>query len=225
MHILLTDILTCPRCGPSFGLILLADEVADRRVRTGRLGCANCREQYPVRDGVVLVGTVGGSGDEGLPESGGPEAGDDEMSGRPGGGSEVAHRLAALMGVTEGPGYLLLAGPAGVHAAGIADLVPGVEVVAANAPMLTASSTGDGGVSHVRVSGPTLPFGSSRMAGVVLSGAAADEYLEEGLRVLGPLGRLVLEPAPAAAGERIEAAGLHILAHADETLVAGRLKG
>ncbi len=30
MHLLLTDRLTCPRCGPDHGLILLAREIVDR---------------------------------------------------------------------------------------------------------------------------------------------------------------------------------------------------
>ena len=35
MQLLLTDRLSCPRCGPGFGLILLADRLADRaRVST-----------------------------------------------------------------------------------------------------------------------------------------------------------------------------------------------
>ena len=52
MHIVLTDVLTCPRCGPSFPLILLANRVENRRVLDGVLGCANCREKYPVQDGL-----------------------------------------------------------------------------------------------------------------------------------------------------------------------------
>lgn len=51
MQLLLTDRLTCPRCGPTFGLILLADRMSDRRVRDGRLGCPNCRDSFPIVDG------------------------------------------------------------------------------------------------------------------------------------------------------------------------------
>lgn len=51
MHLLLTDILSCPRCGPEFGLILLADRIEARRVLAGILGCANCRSKYPIREG------------------------------------------------------------------------------------------------------------------------------------------------------------------------------
>ena len=50
MYILLTDALTCPRCGPDFGLLVLADRMAERRVIEGALGCANCRSSYPIRN-------------------------------------------------------------------------------------------------------------------------------------------------------------------------------
>ncbi len=47
----LVDHLVCPRCGPPFGLVLLAHDVRDRRVRRGEFGCPNCRDRFPVEDG------------------------------------------------------------------------------------------------------------------------------------------------------------------------------
>src|SRR5690606_14639323 len=49
-----------------------------------------------------------------------------------GGGAEdaAALRLAALLGVTEGPGFVLVAGPGAELGAGVAALVEGIEVVA-----------------------------------------------------------------------------------------------
>ncbi|HWK89996.1 MAG TPA: Trm112 family protein, partial [Longimicrobium sp.] len=63
MHILLTDLLTCPRCGPEHGLVLLADRIEERRVVRGRLGCPNCRETYPVA-GTVADLRVAGAGND-----------------------------------------------------------------------------------------------------------------------------------------------------------------
>ena len=57
MHLALTDRMICPRCGPGFGLILLAHEVRDRRILEGDLGCPNCRDQYPVRKGFADLET------------------------------------------------------------------------------------------------------------------------------------------------------------------------
>lgn len=59
------------------------------------------------------------------------------------------------------------------------------------------------------------------MRGVVLSGSEAGR-LEEGARVVAPGGRLVVEPAPSDARERLEAAGLRVLAAEGGTVVAGR---
>ncbi|MEJ2678028.1 MAG: hypothetical protein P8174_03010, partial [Gemmatimonadota bacterium] len=96
MHILLTDILSCPRCGPEHGLVLMAERVEDRRVREGVLGCANCRERYAVHGGLVDLRVAG---QEVLGR-------DSEAESVPDGAEEPeeAVRLAALMGVTEGSG-------------------------------------------------------------------------------------------------------------------------
>jgi uncharacterized protein YbaR (Trm112 family) len=244
MHILLTDILTCPRCGPAFGLILLAEQTAGRRVLEGVLGCANCRERYPVRDGAIFFAgaprNAGGTADAGdaadaadAADAGGAGgAGGADPAGRGAAGDrdqalqdEQAVRLAALMGVTGGRGYVLLTGPAAAHARALAALLEGVEVVTAvlagPEPAAPAARLADAGVSPMTVAA-RLPLASGRVAGVVLSGAAADTLLEEGARVTAPLGRLVLDGAPADAAERLRAAGLRVLLHEADTVLAGR---
>src|SRR4051794_6449637 len=118
MHILLTDLLTCPRCGPEFGLVLLAERVEERRVREGRLGCPNCREQYPVRAGVA---------DLRLP--GAPDADAAAVSSSAADADEAV-RLAALLGLAEASGTVLLAGDAAAQAGAMAALLGQVEVVA-----------------------------------------------------------------------------------------------
>jgi hypothetical protein len=67
-----------------------------------------------------------------------------------------------------------------------------------------------------------LPLATGRIAGVALTGGAADALLEEGARVLSPVGRLVLEPAPADAAARLTALRLRVLARDRGTLVAAR---
>lgn len=201
MYILLTDILTCPRCGPDFGLILLADRIEERRVLAGRLGCANCREQYAIEDG---YGTFGGGW---------------TTTAAAGDGGGAAMQLAALLGVTEGPGFLLLVGDAAAHAAAVADLVPGIEVIAASD---TARAWDErAGVSRIGVA-QRLPFPGRRLRGIALAGDAADRLLEEAARALAPLARLVLQDAPADAAGRIAAQGLKVLAQQEDTLVAVR---
>jgi uncharacterized protein YbaR (Trm112 family) len=224
MHIVLTDILTCPRCGPAFGLILLAHRIENRRVLDGVLGCANCREQYPV---------AGGAGHFGAE----PRLPDPARSTEQGAdGSASAMRLGALLGVTEGPAFVLLAGPSAAVAPALATLIEALEVVvvsgvgtsgggasAAERPPPHGPATDPTpGVTLLGVAGAALPLASGKLAAVGLSGEAADVLLEEGVRVLSPVGRLVLEDAPADAEERLRAQGLRALAREADTIVAVR---
>lgn len=213
MHILMTDVLVCPRCGPAFGLILLADRIVERRVLEGRLGCSNCREQYPIRGGEVDLRTGGvaaeGPGGAAVPN----EAG---AGGVPVPAAE-ATRLTALLGVTQGPAFVLLAGAAAAHAADVAALMEDVEVVAVHA---TPSHTPDSaGSSHVLAS--ELPFAGGKMSGVALVGAHTD-MLEEAARVVRPTGRLLLDPAPDDAEDRLRPLGLRVLAREGAVVLAVR---
>ena len=198
MHIVLTDILACPRCGPQFGLVLLADRVEDRRVDAGVLGCSNCREKYPIRSGVI---DFGGSAEVVLPDA------------------PVDERLAALLGVTHGPAFVLLAGPARAQAASLAALIDELEVVTIDG----AGATTRPGVNPLLVEGSRLPIVSMKVSGVALTGTAADALLEEGARVTAATGRLVLEPAPADAAERLARSGLRVAAQQNDTVVAVRV--
>lgn len=203
---MLTDVLTCPRCGPGHGLILLPEAVRDRRVISGFLGCPDCRARYAVVEGIadLTVGEAVAPVTLAAAESAGGGAGADE----------AAVRLAGILGLEAGTGVVLLAGPAAAHAASLAALVEGMEVVATTdrAPV---------GASAARL-GDALPFQSGRLRGVALTGAAT-RLLEEGARVLMPAGRLLLDPAPADARARLESAGLRALAEQDGALVAARV--
>lgn len=194
MHILLTDLLTCPRCGPEFGLILLGDRIEDRRVLGGELGCPNCREQYPVRDG---FGDLRAPPRNPLPpvvEP--PEVRDDE---------EEVMRVAALLGVREGPGHLVLVGPVARTAPALVRMLDDVEVVTVESD-LRAWSESDG-VSRI-AAGPGLPFYSRRIRGVVLDGEAGAPYLDEAVRVVGPSGRVAVIGASEDTRALLEEAGL-----------------
>ena len=227
MHILLTDLLSCPRCGPDFGLILLADRIVERRVLDGRLGCANCRERYPITGGYGELAS-GLPGPAHVPPNAEPA--------RPGGGApaaagtasaksnaadsdEPALRLAALLGVTDGPGFVLLVGAPATHAVALAGMVPGLEVVAAADEARAWEERA--GVSRIGVAG-RLPFYNRQLRGIVLSGTGRGELLEEAVRALGPLARLVLLDAPPDAAESVRALGLTVLAQQGDTLVAAR---
>jgi hypothetical protein len=206
MHLLVTDRLACVRCGPGFPLILLADDLRDRRVLEGSLGCANCRERYPVE---------GGFGDFRLPsgeeEPDPPSVGGDDPEG--------ALRTAALLGVERGPGLLLLAGPPVRYAERVAAMIEGIEVVAAHPGLRKLSESA--GVSRVAI-GARFPFQTGSLRGVVLEGGRGRRDLAEGIRVLARGARLVLTAPPGGSGEVMEEAGLELLMDAKQAVVGAR---
>jgi uncharacterized protein YbaR (Trm112 family) len=209
MHILLTDVLTCPRCGPDFGLILLAEGIEERRVTGGHLGCPNCRSQFPLRGRVADL-RPGASASAGSPASTDPSTGAAD--------GEAAVRLAALMGLAGASGLAVIAGPGARHAAAVSALVPELEVIAVSESAGAAESA-EAGVSRVLASGAELPFrGGLRAA--ALTGGADDARLREGLRVLAPGARLVVDPAPADAAVRLRGLGAEVLLDEDGVVVA-----
>lgn len=208
MHLLLTARLTCPRCGPRFGLILLADRLEDRRVLEGTLGCPNCRDAFPVRDG---FGDLRAPPRGELPEGG---AGDPEQV-----DPEETHRVTALLGVAEGPGTLGLVGAPARHAMGLTGIVPGVDVLALDADMARWPHAPR--VNRL-VSRPGIPLYPGTLRGVAVDGALGRRWLEEAARVVAPRGRVVVVPAGDGAESALEEAGLEILAAEDGTVVAAR---
>jgi len=208
MHLLLTDRLSCPRCGPEFGLILLAERMDDRRVVDGVLGCPNCRDGFPVR---------GGFGDLRAPPRGELARG---RAGDPGAQDPaVTDRLAALLGVAQGPGTLLLVGSSARHAAGVAERVEGVEVVALDADMARWPETPK--VSRM-ASRPGIPLFSRTLRGVAVDGELGEGWLVEAARVVAPLSRLVVLDAREGSEAVLVAAGLRVLAKEAGTVVAAR---
>lgn len=205
MHILLTDTLQCPRCGPGFGLLVLADQIADRRVGQGALGCANCRNQYPIRDGEAdlrLNPTA--------------ESHTHAASALP--AEEEVLRTAALLGVAGGGGVLLLAGTGGAKLApGIAALVPEVEIALA-LPYLSPKAA-PGTFSRVVAEG-VLPFRDRTLRGVALLGDWPAPWLSEAVRTLLPGGRVVVSSAAPEVTAELRALGAQILLDEQRVVVA-----
>jgi hypothetical protein len=204
MHLLLTDRLICPRCGPGFGLILLADRLEDRRLIEGSLGCSNCRDRFPV---------AGGFGDLRPP----PRKIEKDVPGLEPPASPPVAEVAALLGLAEGAGSVALIGHLAGHATVLAELVPGVEVVGVAAG-LRAWEEGDG-VSRL-VAGSTLPFGDSSLRGIGLFAECDPSLAIELARVVAPTGRVAVWGPVQEWEKRLIAAGLDVLASQETAVVA-----
>lgn len=196
MHIVVTDVLACPRCGPDFGLILLADRLKDRRVLSGRLGCANCREAYPIGGGAADLRYPPG---DPLPLPSDDRGNADD---------EAGYRLAALLGITEGPGLVLVVGAAAEAGEALAAVVPHLEVVTLS--LHTRPPEAAPGMSRL-IGGERIPARSRAFRGVVLTNPTEPELIHESIRVLGSGGRLVVMDAGPHVTEELRRAGLELL--------------
>jgi uncharacterized protein YbaR (Trm112 family) len=172
MFIELTDHLRCPEDHDESFLVLLPDKMDGRFVRTGQLGCPVCGRTFELIDGVFDAGSA-------------PEPGNEPSS-------LTAEAVTVLAGLSGPGGYLALVGPPAALAGEIAELMPGVALVALNPP--TAVTDRDG-VSVIR-SG-RIPLKSRSLRGVVLGKPYADDpwWIGEAARVTLPGLRIVGEGA------------------------------
>jgi uncharacterized protein YbaR (Trm112 family) len=199
MNLQLTDHLTCPRCTEGGGLILLADRVEGRRLLDGQLGCPNCRARYPVVNGVAEF----------------EEASDPSPGMSPG----EALRVAALLGVTEGPASVVVVGPYVALAGELAALLSDVEIVVASRGAFVPEGEMER-VSRLRIAA-RIPLHDRSMRGALITGSDA-LLIAEAVRVVGLAARVVLTRATPEARAVLLQQGVHVIAEQDDTLVVVR---
>jgi uncharacterized protein YbaR (Trm112 family) len=195
MFIELTDHLRCVAEHDESFVVLLPDEVVDRSVRRGTLGCPVCGAIYQIRDGVLEAGEAAPPSDgEGVPSG---------------------EALAALAGLGGPGGYMVLAGAAGARWGEVSAAVPGVHVVLVNPPAGVEEATG---MSVLRSS--RLPLQSRSMRAVVLGAPYGGDpaWVAEAARVVLP-GLRVVGHGAAPATEALE-----LLADAEGWWVAQRAR-
>jgi hypothetical protein len=170
MFIELTDHLRCPNPHDESFLVLLPGVMEGRSVRTGQLGCPVCGRTFQLVDGVF--------------DAGGAPAPTSETT------ALSAENLSVLIGLHGPGGYLALAGPVAALWQEIAELNPGVALVAVNPPTNVLDTDR---ISVVR--GGMFPLKSRSLRGVALGRSYAEDptWVRDGARVVLPGLRVVGE--------------------------------
>jgi hypothetical protein len=163
MFIELTDHLRCPADHAESYLVLLPDEMRERSVRAGRLGCPVCGRTYSLTDGVLDLGG--------------------EETELPGTTLLTAEALTALVGLSGPGGYLVLVGRPAEDWRAVAQRNRGVGLIAVNPP---PDVVDEPGISVLRSA--VLPLKSRSMRGVVLGSPFGGDprWVGEAARVVLP---------------------------------------
>ena len=194
----LAEVLDCPDCEASAGLVTFVDRAESRRVVEGRLGCPLCEIEVPIRRGTMRFDLSGAA------RRATPRAGTAQPAGEP--APEAALRLAALLGVGGRAGMVVLLGPRlAAHAAAIARLGDRLEVIVwlpdpadPSPPAAVAVEDLVAGVDPLLGAAPhRWPIRSGALHGIALAAPMALQ-LSEITRCARPGARLVVEtPTPA----------------------------
>ncbi|MFQ5690604.1 MAG: hypothetical protein ACE5HQ_10065 [Gemmatimonadota bacterium] len=218
MFIELTELLTCPKCGPAQGLVAVVAEMKERRVLEGYLGCPMCEARYPITGGEV---DLRGSDEAAVPDEAARPADAAGLRAPDPSDPRFAVTVAALLDLAECPaGCLLVDEDLAFLATDLLRLggAKRFEVLAlASAPEGERS-----GVTSLRAGTRSgLPVRSRSLRGVALHGSGRSR-LEEAVRVLAPGGRLVVLAPAAGLVEALEAQPVRTLVVEERALVAVR---
>lgn len=204
MFIELVDSLRCPRVHEDTWLVASVTCFDGRFIVEGSLGCPICRQQYPVQRGVVdFTAHAAESRSERGSEPHSEAGADPGSAPRADLGSapraqpfstpldDLVMRAAALLGLDDAGGVVLLGGRCGEFAAALEALSPARALLLNPGPGVPLGA----GFSAIRTDGAVpLAVGSVRGA-LVDETSSRREMLEGIVRALRPSGRLV---APAA---------------------------
>lgn len=191
------DSLRCVRPHEDSWLIARADELEARHIVQGELGCPVCEARYAIWDGVA-------------------DFSDGARPRAPAGASAqhtqaLALRAAALLGLTDPGGLVVLTGDWSAGADAMLEFVEGVQLLALDPAIGLRSG---GALSLALISG-VLPLAAASARGIALDASHATPSLLAGAaRALAPGGRLI---APASA---LVPESLQELARDDEHWVA-----
>jgi uncharacterized protein YbaR (Trm112 family) len=167
----LVDVLRCPNPHAETWLVLSADGMAGRDVMSGTLGCPICRAEFRIVDGIARFGDA-------------PRA---RMDGDVPDESE-ALRLAALLGLSDAHGYVILVGDTGRHALRLRDLTD-VQLMLVNPPTGIVMGAGLSGLTMPP--NGRFPLAATSARAIALGALTSAEEMANAIEVLAPGGRLL----------------------------------
>jgi hypothetical protein len=130
-------------------------------------------------------------------------------------------RLAAVLGVTQGPAYALILGNEAGAAAAIAALIPGLEVIVVREEIVEEQE--QPGVSRLLV-GNAMPLRGDSMRAVLVGTGVCEPHARDALRVLAIGARLVFALEQTWMEELVAAGVLRVVARDAEHVVTVRLR-
>ncbi|MDQ3673849.1 MAG: hypothetical protein M3365_05695 [Gemmatimonadota bacterium] len=190
MFIELLDLLRCPKPHDDTWLVASFDNVSNRFVETGTLGCPICSTQYPIENGIADF-----SGGVSSPSC------DGNRSAASHGREELATRAGAFLDATE-PGATVVLGGVWAYAAEELSRLADVRVIALN-PESDVKETASVGLVRVAAE---IPLAVDSCLGVAVDAWFNSAIVPAAARVVRPGGRVV---GPAAIPAPAE---LHVLA-------------
>ena len=172
MFIELVETLRCVREHEDSWLVASIDDLRDRSIRKGTLGCPVCAAEYPINEGVADF------------SAGAPRR--SSSSPLPGDSSDFAVRAGAFLSLAGTSGTIVLGGE---WARGAAELVntTDVRVIAVNAPAGVRESPA---IALIEVS-DVIPLAAKSCAGAALDETFSAEAFLSAQRIVRPEGRVV----------------------------------
>lgn len=190
MFIELVDTLRCPRAHDETWLVARIDRLDGRHIVTGSLGCPICNAQYPIAGGILDMRDVDAAAI--LPP-------DLVASVLPPNDDDVA-RAAALLGLSEPGGVVVLSGGAALLADRLEELTSvNLILVSPTSPVPRSP------FRSIVLTSDRLPLATGAVKGVLADAATATPaFLNDAQRALSTGGRLVAPahtPLPAGVDE------------------------
>lgn len=174
MFLELVDILRCPRPHAETWLVASSVRTDGRHILEGELGCHVCHEHYPIRNGIARFGER---------EPGASIAAAPDLA-----NESAAMRIAALLGLAEPGGVVLLTGAFDALAHPMAMMVGETQILVVN-PL---GALGPGDTVSALTTDRVLPLANGACRGAAVDATHAEPgFLAEVARVLKPGARLV----------------------------------